>query len=400
MKQELKPELLSLLNDNILSYWSNTIDHKNGGFLGRITGNEEVITGADKGAILNARILWTFSSAYRLIGNKKYLDLATRAKDYLLKYFYDNKYGGIYWSVSSLGEPVDTKKQIYALGFAIYGLSEYYRCCEDEDALRYACEIYSVIEQYSFDRVKNGYFEAFTRDWQPIGDMRLSEKDANESKTMNTHLHILEAYTNLYRVWKDVNLKGQLKNLIEIFLDKIINKDTYHLDLFFDDDWNTNYSICSYGHDIEASWLIEEAAVVLADSNLLKRVRAVVPLIVKASEEGYSAESGVIYEKDNKTGHTDGDRHWWVQAEAMVGFYNLYETDKKIDTLQKSISVYDFIKGNMIDSVNGEWFWSIKADNTINRVDDKAGFWKCPYHNGRMCMEIIKRLEKDELKTI
>jgi mannobiose 2-epimerase len=391
---ELRSEVLDVLQNNILPYWEKYMqDHENGGFYGRMTGDEKLMPEAEKGAILNARILWTYSSAYRLLKSSEYWEMATRAKRYLIDNFYDKRYGGIYWSLDYKGNPLDTKKQIYALGFAIYGLSEYHRATGDREALDYAIMLFKSIEEHSFDKEKNGYLEALTREWNEIEDMRLSEKDANEKKTMNTHLHILEPYTNLYRVWKNDELRKQIKNLVEVFLDKILNKETNHLRLFFDENWNGKDHIISYGHDIEASWLIHEAALVLEDETLLKRVEAVVPQIANAAGEGLQADGGMIYEKNTETGEVDADRHWWVQAETLVGYINLYEYFNNEDALEKALQCWNFIKKHLIDSKNGEWFWSLKADGTINTIDDKAGFWKCPYHNGRMCMELLGRFQ-------
>ena len=388
----LKEEMQAVLTDNILPYWINKmVDPNHGGFYGRITGEEVLKPEADKGAILNARILCTFSAAYRILKREEYLEAATRAKRYLIEHFYDTEFGGIYWSVDYLGNPIDTKKQIYALGFAIYGLSEYYRATGDAEALTYAIHLFESIETHSFDKEKNGYYEAFTREWGEIADMRLSEKDANERKTMNTHLHILEPYTNLYRVWKDDKLKKQLRNLIEIFIDKILNKETAHLELFFDDEWESKYNIVSYGHDIEASWLIHEAALELGDEELLKRVEPLVVRIADAATEGYTPHEGMIYEKNLDNGHVDADRHWWVQAESVVGYLNIYQHFGKEEAFDKAVDCWTYIQEHLLDKEHGEWFWSIRADGTINRTDDKAGFWKCPYHNGRMCMEVIER---------
>jgi len=391
---ELKSEVLDVLQNNILPYWEKYMqDHENGGFYGRMSGDEKLMPEAEKGAILNARILWTYSSAYRLLKSSEYWEMATRAKRYLIDNFYDKQYGGIYWSLDYKGNPQDTKKQIYALGFAIYGLSEYHRATGDREALEYAIMLFKSIEEHSFDKEKNGYLEALTREWNEIEDMRLSEKDANEKKTMNTHLHILEPYTNLYRVWKNDELRKQIKNLIEVFLDKILNKETNHLKLFFDEDWNGKDHIISYGHDIEASWLIHEAALVLEDEKLLKRVEAIIPRIAYAAGEGLRPDGGMIYEKNTETGEVDADCHWWVQAETVVGYINLYEYFNNEDALEKALQCWNFIKKHLIDSKNGEWFWSLKADGTINTADDKAGFWKCPYHNGRMCMELLGRFQ-------
>lgn len=388
MRKEMEEELVT----DILPFWIKKMtDTANGGFYGRITGREILIPEAEKGAVLNARILWTFSSAYRILKKDEYLVTATRAKRVIIDDFYDKEYGGVFWSLDCKGRPLDTKKQIYALGFAIYGLSEYYRATGDEEALDYAIRLFESIEEHSFDSVKNGYCEALTREWGEIADMRLSDKDENERKTMNTHLHILEPYTNLFRVWKDQRLKGQLRNLIGIFTDKILNMKTGHLELFFNDDWVSKYRIVSYGHDIEASWLIHEAALVLGDRTVLEKIEPLVEYIAAASDEGLAPDGSLIYETFPGKNKTDTERHWWVQAENVVGHANLYQYFGDEVAMRKALRCWEFIKRHLIDYKNGEWYWSVRSDGSINTADDKAGFWKCPYHNGRMCMEIIER---------
>lgn len=392
-----REEVRNELENDILPFWiTRMVDNEHSGFYGEITGDGELVPDSSKGAVLNARILWTFSAAYRLLHRQVYLEMATRAKHYLINYFYDKEYGGIYWELNANGTPKDTKKQIYAIGFAIYGLSEYYRATGKQESLDYAIKLFNDIETYSFDKEKNGYIEALTREWGKIADVRLSDKDANEKKTMNTHLHILEPYTNLYRVWKNDRLKKQIHNLIDIFTEKILNRKTFHLELFFDEDWNSKYHIESYGHDIEASWLLHEAALVLNDKIVLEKVEKVVPLIAKAASEGLTPEGAMIHEKNNDTNTIDADLHWWVQCETVIGYLNIYQHYGDEDALRKSLSCWEYIKNNLIDRKNGEWFWSRNADGTINTIDDKAGFWKCPYHNTRMCLEVINRTQ---LKT-
>lgn len=393
--ETLKKEVRDTLLNNILPYWmNNMVDITNGGFYGRISAHEEVFADAEKGAVLNTRILWTFSAAYRLLKDPAYLEIADRAKQYIIQHFFDHEYGGVYWSLDYKGQPKDTKKQIYALGFAIYGLSEYHRSTGDEESLKYAIDIFHSIEKHSFDSVNNGYCEALTRHWEDIEDMRLSEKDVNERKTMNTHLHILEAYTNLYRVWKDETLKKQLRNLILIFLNKIIDEQTHHLGLFFDDEWHKKGDIDSYGHDIETSWLLHEAALVLDDEVVLNRVEEESLLIADAAREGVRNDGGMIYEKDNLKKVIDDEYHWWVQAEAVVGYVNIYQYLGDEEALSVALNSWSFIKENLIDKEHGEWYWSVMNDGSVNCSEqaDKAGFWKCPYHNGRMCLEIIERL--------
>ena len=385
------------LTGNILPYWMEKMANPSGGFHGRIDGREHLDTQAPVGGIMTARVLWTFASAYRVLSASTttpaadlegYLQMAMRAKRLLLDSFIDPEFGGTYWSLTTDFKPLDTKKQIYAIAFAIYGLTELYRACGDLEALEAAINLFNSIEEHSYDPVGGGYFEAFTRSWEPIEDMRLSDKDANESKTMNTHLHVLEAYTCLYRVWKDNLLEERLRSLIEVFENHILGTDG-HLKLFFDDSWKCGYDIVSYGHDIEASWLLHEAALVLGDAAVLKRIEDLVPSIVEAASEGFSPAEGLIYEKFGD--EVDRDRHWWVQAEAVVGFFNLWDHFGAQSGLENALASWDFIKSSLIDRENGEWFWSVRADGSINRDDDKAGFWKCPYHNGRMCMEIIER---------
>ena len=389
-----KKEMQDVLTGNILPFWiDKMVDHENGGFYGRIDGHGNLHADAEKGGILNARILWTFSAAYRVLGKSEYLEMATRAKDYIIAHFIDREYGGTYWSLDCQGNPKDTKKQFYAIGFMIYGLSEYVRATGDKEALDYAIQLFDCIEEHSLDVIYNGYIEACTREWGEIADMRLSDLDANYPKSQNTHLHIIEPYANLYRVWKDERLEKALRNMINIFTDKILNPETNHLDLFFEKDWTRGAGhLESYGHDIECSWLMHEAALVLGDAEVLKKVEEIVPLVAKASEKGLNPDGSMIHEANLDTGHVDDDLHWWVQAEAVVGFYNIYQHFGDESALDKSLQCWQYIKDNLIDYEGGEWYWSRRPDGTLNLDDDKAGFWKCPYHNGRMCLEIIERI--------
>jgi mannobiose 2-epimerase len=391
LKQELKEEL----THNILPFWmEKMVDEIHGGYYGQMTGKNQLVLDAQKGGILNARILWSFSSAALHFKNTLYVEYAKRAKEYLFKYFFDAENGGTYWMLNADGTPADTKKQIYSQAFFIYALVEYYRVTGDKECLDKAIELFNLIEKHSFDGELNGYFEAYSRDWILLEDLRLSEKDANEKKTMNTHLHILEAYTNLYRVWKDYRLKKQLKNLIEIFLDKIINPETHHLDLFFDENWVCKSTLYSYGHDIESVWLLDEAALVLGEAALLKKVRARVIKIADAATEGLLSNGAIINEKNYATGHVDTNCDWWPQAEAMVGFFNAYELSKKEEYAEKTLATWEFTKQFIIDKNAGEWHWSVSATGEINEHDDKAGFWKCPYHNSRMCLELMSRIHE------
>ena len=396
-------------------------DQENGGFYGRIDANEVLHKDAEKGAILNARILWSFSAAYRVLGNPEYLEAATRAKDYIIDHFIDREYGGVYWSLDYLGNPLDTKKQFYAIGFAVYGMSEYARATGDREALECALQLFDCIEEYAFDKDNNGYIEACTREWGEIADMRLSELDANFPKSQNTHLHIIEPYANLYRCLKEIQassscdyvpvigsvlpievavpqetlmrVEGALRNIINIFTDRILNPETHHLDLFFEMDWTRGAGhLESYGHDIECSWLMHEAALVLGDKDVLAKMEPIVRMVANASEKGLRPDGSMIHEANLDTGHVDDDLHWWVQAENVVGWFNIYQHFGDEEALEHAGRCWDYIKANIIDYENGEWHWSRHSDGSLNTVDDKAGFWKCPYHNSRMCLEIIERV--------
>lgn len=417
----MKMEMQDVLENNILRFWLDKMqDDENGGFYGQMTGRGQLIKEADKGAILNARILWSFSAAYRVMGKKEYLEAATRAKEYFISHFIDHEYGGVFWSLDYQGQPKDTKKQFYAIGFAIYGLSEYARATGDHEALDYAIQLYENIEEHALDHVYNGYIEACTREWGVMEDMRLSDLDANYPKSQNTHLHIIEPYTNLYRCMREfqaaqscnyvpaigavlpvaitvpqetfARVEASLRNLIHIFTDHILNPATHHLDLFFEMDWTRGAGhLESYGHDIECSWLMHEAALVLGDKDILNKVEPIVREVAKASEKGLNPDGSMIHEANLDAGTVDDDLHWWVQAENVVGWMNIYQYFGDEDALQKALHGWEYIKQNLIDKENGEWYWSRHKDGSLNLDDDHAGFWKCPYHNSRMCMEILER---------
>lgn len=391
IKTELRNEL-----SNILFYWiKNTLDKENGGFVGHITSGNEVVPQASKGAVLNARILWTFSTAYRFDPSPEYFNTAKIAYKYLVDFFWDKEFGGLYWELDEKGNALNTRKQIYAQGFGIYAFSEYYRATGNEESLEYAKKLFHLIEKHSYDPVHGGYVEALTRSWGAMEDMRLSSRDANEPKSMNTHLHILEPYTNLFRVWKDDELKKQTRALIRIFLDKIIDSKRQQFNLFFDMDWTVKSNVISFGHDIEGSWLMHEAAEVLGDKDLLHEVEQMaIRMTDKVIEEGVDSDGSIMYEYEPDRKHMDTDRHWWPQAEAMVGFLNTYQLTKKDNYLERMFAVWGYVKNNIVDKENGEWFWRVKKDGTPYKEECKVGFWKCPYHNSRALIEVLDRMEK------
>ena len=428
MTMEFKEELMHELECNILPFWEECADDANGGFIGQITGRGERMPEADKGAILNGRILWAFSAAYGATGKEEYLVYASRAARYVLDRFIDRKFGGVYWALDYKGEPKETKKQFYALGFCIYGLSEYARVVAErfessaaiagnalaasasspsasngaagtvpspsiekdsivssKEALEAAIGLFRDIEANSYEPVEGGYIEALSREWQPLEDVRLSDKDENFVKTMNTHLHIIEPYANLYRIWKDPLLHDRLRGLLDIFFDKIENPETHHLGLFFDNAWNVQGSAESYGHDIEASWLLLESAQILGECDMLVKAGSHTLAIAKAALEGLQKDGSMLNDS-RSDGSFNSDRDWWVQAETVIGTLYMWKFHGVSSGLELSRHAFDYIMTHIRDYDRGEWIWSIRADGSRNFIDDKAGFWKCPYHNSRMCL--------------
>lgn len=381
-------------HSRILHYWiDNMQDSSHGGFYGERDSKGNLVPDAPKGAILNGRMLWSFSSGYNAFHLPEYKKAADRLFDYIAEYFYDKKNGGFFWSLNADGSPLDTKKQAYAEGFIIYGLSEYYRATKNQRALDMAVETYHLIEKYFRDIKDGGYIEALAADWTPMADVRLSEKDENTPKSMNTHLHIIEPYVNLYRANPTPELRNSICHLLDIFTNRIIDATTGRFKLFFDMDWTNKANIDSYGHDIEGAWLLYEAAEVIADEEWMSRLRPIAKRLVDITlEEGLDRGSSIFYEKVD--GHLDTDKHWWPQAEAMCGLadtWRLTGEQKYLDTLY---SVWDFIKSHLsAPRAKGEWIWRVNKDGQDVYDDCLAGFWKCPYHNSRAMLEVMHRLK-------
>jgi cellobiose epimerase len=380
---------------NILPFWINvTVDEENGGYYGWVEKDNQVNKKSDKGCVLNSRLLWTFSSAYRLRNEQAYMDMAKRAYYALKDWFWDYENKGLFWMVDYKGNVVNSRKQIYNLAFGIYGLVEYHLASNDEEALKFALELFELIEQHAYDNVNKGYIEALDKEWNPISDLRLSSKDMNEKKSMNTHLHVLEAYTSLYRVWNHNRLEAKLQELIQIILRHIIDNEAAQFNLFFDEDWKIKSCARSFGHDIEGSWLLWEAAEVLKDKDVLTKVKDMaVKMAWVVYKNGLDAEFGGLFNESHPNGDVDMDKTWWVQAEAVVGFFNAWELTREESFLDASISMLEFIDKYISDKEYGEWRWKVQRDGSF--VDmPKVEPWKCPYHNSRAYMELINRIEK------
>ena len=392
-RTQLKQQVYTELTGNILPFWMNhTVDKVNGGFYGALDNDLTVHNEAPRSAILCARILWTYASAYRRLGDEAYLSMARWAYDYLTRVFLDPEYGGLYWWVDVHGKPVDDRKHHYAQAFAIYGLTEYYQATQEPQSLTLAQELFRLLEKHAFDPQHGGYIEGSNRQWQTLEDMRLSDKDLNSRKSMNTMLHILEAYSNLLRVWEDPLLKQQHRAVIEIFQTRILDPSSHHFKLFFDDEWNSLLDHISYGHDIEGSWLLLEAAEVQMDHGLMAEMRQTAIQIAEAIyREGMEADGSIPYERGPQ-GLVNDEKAWWVQAEALVGFYNAYQLSGQDYFAETVLRIWGYIQEKVVDHTHGDWFKTLDHDGTPDSSVYKTGPWECPYHHSRACFELLQRL--------
>lgn len=390
---KFRTQISSQWRDNIAPFWLRySLDEKHGGFRGWITNDLQIDEQAEKGIILNSRILWTFAHAYQLYQDAEFRSVANRAFNYLMDHFIDREYGGVFWTLDYRGQPLDMKKRPYAQAFALYGLTEFYLATGETRALAAAQAIFDLLEGRARDHANEGYFETFERDWTLAADQRLSDVDQDEKKSMNTHLHVLEAYATLARATNNESVKERLRAVIMLFLERIIHPKQFHLQMFFDETWDGKSGHISFGHDIEASWLLCEAAQVLADAELLAQVRSVSLKIAQSVyDRGLDADGSLLYEADD-TGIIDDDKHWWAQTEAVVGFVNAYQLSGGEHFLTAALRVWEFISLNIVDNRNGEWFWKTSRAGVPDLEMPKLSQWKCPYHNGRMCFEISRRL--------
>lgn len=382
------------LFENITSFWlTNTKDEEKGGFYGRISNDLHIDKNAYKSLILNARILWTFSHLYDFRAKPEYIETARLAYTYIKKHFYDAQYGGMFWMVDSNGNVISDKKKIYGQAFSIYALSAFFAITQDQQILDEAIEIYNLIEKYNYDPKNHGYFETSNRDWTIAEDLRLSEVDMNEMKSMNTHLHLMEAYTSLYKVWPDTQLRQKLKDLVYVFQTYILDTETFHFKLFFDDKWNSKSQAVSFGHDIEGSWLICEAVDVLNDEDLQKQIRPLAIDMAKVTALEGLSDRYTIYTERNGDGSIYNKSDWWQQAEMIVGFVNAYEISKDEYYLDLAMKCWQAVEEYFVDRENGEWFYEIDDKSKPDMKQHKVSEWKGPYHNGRACIELLERLK-------
>jgi mannobiose 2-epimerase len=394
------PELTALasgaeqeLRGDILPFWmKHTRNAGNGGFYGLIKADMSIGRGASRGALLTSRILWTFSAAYRSYHDPAYLEMATWAYRDLMDHFRDAESGGIFWTITEDGKPLDAHKQIYGQVFGIYALAEYYRATGDKPALAEAISIYNLVEAHAHDRKFGGYLDALDRKWDRLG---IGQRNllGDAPKSQNSHIHILESYTELLRVWPDSGLLANQRALIDMTVKHIIDPRTHHLILFMKEDWTPIGQQVSYGHDIELSWLLVEAARVVADPALVAQVTPISLDIARVTlAEGVDPDGGVLSE-GGPGGYTDTDKEWWEQAEAVVGFLNAYQLSGDARYLGASRHSWDFIQERFIDRTHGDWINLVKRDGTPYPLP-KVSLWKCPYHSGRCCMEVVERVRE------
>jgi len=392
--EEIRDHVHSELTTHIIPYWTNKVfDSNTGKFYARITGNNQVDTNADHVCILHARILWFFSSSYRVLQNDSLKPFAESAYNFLSTTLWDEANGGVYWSVDANEQPKNTKKHTYGQAFAIYAFAEYARAFNDEEALEKAKIIFSHLEKHSFDANSNSYIECFDRNWNPTDDVKLGDSDIQAPRSFNTHLHILEAFTTLYRIWPNELLKDRLNGLIDLHLNKIWNEDLNHFLSFFNHDWQAISNTYSYGHDIEASWLLTEAAKVTGDVLRITKTNSLAVLISSITlEEGLDKQNGGIFNSGQNGAVLDTDKDWWAQAEAIVGLVNEFQISGNTENLEYALDIWKFISEFILDANYGEWFWKVDFKGNPSFIEDKIGPWKCPYHTGRLCLEIMERV--------
>jgi mannobiose 2-epimerase len=379
---------------SILDWWmEHMVNKETGFFYGEVSSTNQPDAHAPIGLVLQSRLLWTFSTSFKHTNNQAYLNFAHKAYQQLLTLFYDKQYGGMFWSVHPSGVPVSTKKQAYGIAFAIYGLAAYYEAAKNQDALDKVAELYSCLEKNFYDPVYGGYIESLGNDFSVIEDVRLSDKDQNAIKSMNTHLHVIEAYAMLYVVLPTESLKRSIEQLLDIFEQHIIDATRFQQQLFFEKNWTCTSALVSYGHDIEASWLLQEAAVVIGDFARIKKYINFAQCMAAAVARNLSSAGAVYNDYNTNTKELDRGIDWWPQAEAMVGFLNAFQNSGNADFVQKSLSSWALVQTSFKDLQLGEWHWGYNANGVLLKKE-KAGFWKCPYHNSRACIEVAQRVSQ------
>lgn len=384
------------LKKKLIPFWEEMADWHWGGYYGYLGYNLELDREAVKGVILNSRILWFFSNGYLTLKDPELLEYAEHAFLFLRDFCLDRTYGGVYWSMTYDGQVEDETKHTYNQAFAIYALASYYRAGKNPEALKLAYSLYDLIENKCRDQ--GGYGEAFSRDFSPISNEKLSENGVMASRTMNTLLHVFEAYTELYRADRRPDVADNMRQMLDVFVEKVYNPEKKRQEVFFDKEWNSLIDLHSYGHDIETSWLLDRGCQVLGDPVYAKKLEPVILALAEKIYERAYRDHSVMNECENGVDNTD--RIWWVQAEAVVGFFNAWERmPEKKYFLEAARDIWGYINRVIVDKRDGsEWYWRVDAIGKPIEGEPIVEPWKCPYHNGRMCMEMIQRMGQDGRK--
>jgi len=398
--QALRKQARQELTGDILPFWAQRAFDAKGRLTGVVSHDLRSFDEVPRHAVLCARLLWTFAAAQRVEPSEQWLDAGRKALACLSRDFVDKVNGGVFWSLRPDGSVLSSRKQIYAQAFAIYGLSEWFLATGDSQALELAKTLFRLVEKHATEPTQGGYIEALAEDWQPLEDMRLSDKDLNAPKSMNTLLHVLEAYTLLLKAWPDKGLAASLQALLRVMLDRVVTEKPFvRCALFFDNNWRSLNEVISYGHDIEASWLLWEAALAVDDPALCERVKTIAVAMADGVLHHGLDKDGAVFYSGTAEGVLDHNKHWWPQAEAVVGFLNAHALSGRKDFLQAALNAWSFIETRVVDSVHGEWFAVLDragvplADYPAVPDSCKIGPWKCPYHNARACLEIMRRVE-------
>ncbi|WP_054113852.1 AGE family epimerase/isomerase [Marinagarivorans algicola] len=407
MLQTSSPTTNSLINPQeieahlkTLSQWwlEHTLTDDKYTFVGEVSHDGIANPKANKGIILTTRMLWFFSESAKTyqhidaVHSQKLEAAATVLFQFICQHFIDKEYGGVFWELDCYGKLINGRKQVYAQSFAVYAFAAYYTLTHNSAALEQAMVLFSLIEQHSLDTIHGGYHEALSQTWGPLEDLRLSNKDLNSAKTMNTHLHVLEAYTGLFSAHKNSALKIALTRLLACYVDRFYNDDTGHFKMFQSIDWQDESTHFSYGHDIESSWLVWEAAEALEDPSILKKYKPITVKLATTCMQAGLNQDGSVMDMHNIAQCKDiPERIWWVQAEALVGFTNAYQLTGDSRFATTAHTVWAFIKDQIVDNVKGEWHSMAQKDQHANYKEYKVGFWKGPYHNGRALLELYQR---------
>jgi cellobiose epimerase len=391
---EFKNRVQKELDGDIVPFWSQRAIDPKGGFIGRMNNDGVIDEKGPKGLILNTRILWTFSTLYCFEKKQEHLTLAKRAYDYVMEYFWDKQYGGMYWLLDWSGKAVESQKQVYGQGFGIYSLSEYYRASGDKEALAKAMELFGLLDKYVWDKQYKGYFEKYDRDWTRANTQQLTSGDMAAPKSMNTSLHMLEGIANLYDVNKDELVGRRVGEMLDIFADFILHPYGTYCQLFFDEKWYPKSQTISFGHDIETAWLAQRDAEILGKPKTIAKLKRMALKLTDFSYKNSLDNYKSMFYEAEPNGVSKSNKDWWVQAEAVVGYLNAYQLTGDQKYFDVAQNIWQFIEDYIVDKKGGEWFWAVDAKGNVDKTKPKVSEWKCPYHNSRACIEIIQRLDQ------